>query len=168
MRRWRIRRFTDRVFVIFWRIIKIRIALLHRLLTNQEIIMDQLKVIQKNIHKTRGEPSGKQDPLDRDTLPLKDVTSLLALEKRVREEADLKNNMVKSHGLSCLASSSSPPPSVKLPARIKSPEPLRSPPLELSPPVPDHRRIVWNSSPPLLCANKCPLLTSNHLPVFCA
>ena len=70
------------------------LALLHRLLTNQEMMMDQLKVIQMTMQKIPGEPAGGPDPLGRDILPLKDVTSLLALEKRVREEADLQNKMV--------------------------------------------------------------------------
>ena len=63
------------------------LALLHRLLTNQEMMMDQLKVIP-------GEPAGGPDPLGRDILPVKDITSLLALEKHLREEADLQNKMV--------------------------------------------------------------------------
>ncbi|KAF4109510.1 hypothetical protein G5714_010583 [Onychostoma macrolepis] len=65
--------------------------LLHRILTNQEMMMDQLKVILMNMQKM-GEPAHGQDPIDRDLLPLKDLTSLLALEKRLREEADLKKN----------------------------------------------------------------------------
>ncbi|XP_071059738.1 uncharacterized protein [Pseudochaenichthys georgianus] len=70
------------------------VSLLHRLLTNQEMMMDQLKVIQMTMQKIPGEPAGGPDPLGRDILPLKDVTSLLALEKRVREEADLQNKMI--------------------------------------------------------------------------
>lgn len=73
------------------------LALLHRLLTNQEMMMDQLKIIQMTMQKIQGEPPGGQDPLDRDILPLKDVTSLLALEKRLREEAELQNKMVITH-----------------------------------------------------------------------
>ncbi|KAK5904046.1 hypothetical protein CgunFtcFv8_007771 [Champsocephalus gunnari] len=46
------------------------------------------------MQKIPGEPAGGPDPLGRDILPLKDVTSLLALEKRVREEADLQNKMI--------------------------------------------------------------------------
>ncbi|XP_051556877.1 uncharacterized protein LOC127442740 [Myxocyprinus asiaticus] len=69
--------------------------LLHRLLTNQEMMMYQLKVIQMTMQKT-GELSRGQDPLERDILPLKDSTSLLALEKCLREEADLKNKMITS------------------------------------------------------------------------
>ncbi|XP_034071823.1 uncharacterized protein LOC117545910 [Gymnodraco acuticeps] len=69
-------------------------SLLHRLLTNQEMMMDQLKVIQMTMQKIPGEPAGGPDPLGRDILPLNDVTSLLALEKRVREEADLQNKMI--------------------------------------------------------------------------
>ncbi|KAF4113644.1 hypothetical protein G5714_006189 [Onychostoma macrolepis] len=68
-------------------------SLLHRILTNQEMMMDQLKVILMNMQKM-GEPAHGQDPIDRDLLPLKDLTSLLALEKRLREEADLKKNGV--------------------------------------------------------------------------
>ncbi|KAF0035521.1 hypothetical protein F2P81_013279 [Scophthalmus maximus] len=49
MRRWRIHRFTDRIFVIFWSNYKDP----NRLLTNQEIIMDQLKVIEMYIQKSR-------------------------------------------------------------------------------------------------------------------
>ncbi|XP_026101563.1 uncharacterized protein LOC113072803 isoform X1 [Carassius auratus] len=67
--------------------------LLHRLLTNQEMMMDQLKVILKSMQKM-GEPARGQEPLERDILPLKDLTSLLGLEKRLREEADLKNKMI--------------------------------------------------------------------------
>ncbi|XP_058612110.1 uncharacterized protein LOC131527209 isoform X1 [Onychostoma macrolepis] len=67
--------------------------LLHRILTNQEMMMDQLKVILMNMQKM-GEPAHGQDPIDRDLLPLKDLTSLLALEKRLREEADLKKKMI--------------------------------------------------------------------------
>jgi len=55
--------------------------------------MDQLKVIQMNMQKM-GEPAHGQDPIDKDLLPVKDLTSLLALEKRLREEADLKKKMV--------------------------------------------------------------------------
>ncbi|XP_050956824.1 uncharacterized protein LOC127157632 [Labeo rohita] len=68
-------------------------ALLHKLLTNQEIILEQLKVIQMNLQKT-GQPAQGQDPLKGEVLPLKDATALLALEKRLREEEDLKNKMI--------------------------------------------------------------------------
>ncbi|KAA0717506.1 hypothetical protein E1301_Tti023690 [Triplophysa tibetana] len=68
-------------------------SLLHKLLTNQEMIMEQLKIIQMNLNKT-GQPVQGQDPLKGDVLPLKDVAALLALEKRLREEEDLKNKMV--------------------------------------------------------------------------
>ncbi len=43
-------------------------------------MMDQLKVILMNMQKM-GEPAHGQDPIDRDLLPLKILTSLLALEK---------------------------------------------------------------------------------------
>ncbi|KAA0718413.1 hypothetical protein E1301_Tti023766 [Triplophysa tibetana] len=69
------------------------VALLHKLLTNQEMIMEQLKIIQMNLNKT-GQPVQGQDPLKGDVLPLKDVAALLALEKRLREEEDLKNKML--------------------------------------------------------------------------
>lgn len=52
--------------------------------------MDQLKVLQMTVQKIQGEPVGGQEALERDMFPLKDVTSLLAVEKRLREEADLK------------------------------------------------------------------------------
>ncbi|KAJ4948178.1 hypothetical protein JOQ06_019715 [Pogonophryne albipinna] len=58
------------------------------------MMMDQLKVIQMTMQKIPGEPAGGPDPLGRDILPLKDITSLLALEKRLREEADLQNKMI--------------------------------------------------------------------------
>uniref|UniRef100_A0A8C0XX15 DUF4806 domain-containing protein n=1 Tax=Cyprinus carpio carpio TaxID=630221 RepID=A0A8C0XX15_CYPCA len=58
------------------------LALLHRLLTNQEMMMDQLKVILKTMQKM-GEPARGQEPLERDILPLKDPTSLLGLEKNI-------------------------------------------------------------------------------------
>ncbi|XP_016332374.1 uncharacterized protein LOC107680838 [Sinocyclocheilus anshuiensis] len=67
--------------------------LLYRLLSNQEMMMDHLKIILMTMQKT-GEPARGQDPFERDILPLKDPTSLLALEKRLREEADLKNKMI--------------------------------------------------------------------------
>ncbi|XP_073707197.1 uncharacterized protein [Garra rufa] len=66
---------------------------LQRIITNQEMIMDQLKIIRMTMQNT-GEPAHGQDPLERDMLPLKDTASLLALEKRLREEADLKNKMI--------------------------------------------------------------------------
>uniref|UniRef100_A0A9J7ZMT1 Uncharacterized protein n=1 Tax=Cyprinus carpio carpio TaxID=630221 RepID=A0A9J7ZMT1_CYPCA len=68
--------------------------LLHRLLTNQEMMMDQLKVILKTMQKM-GEPARGQEPLERDILPLK--RSYLPAgsgKKRLREEADLKNKMI--------------------------------------------------------------------------
>ncbi|XP_073778635.1 uncharacterized protein isoform X2 [Danio rerio] len=68
-------------------------SLLHKLLTNQEIIMEQLKMIQMNLQNT-GQPVQGQDSLKRVVLPLKDVAALLALEKRLREEEDLKNKMI--------------------------------------------------------------------------
>ncbi len=71
------------------------LALLHRLLSNQEMMMDQLKMIQMTIQKIQGEHIKGQDPLDRHVLPLKDVPSLLDLEKCLIEEADLKNKMVQ-------------------------------------------------------------------------
>lgn len=70
------------------------LGLLRKLLANQEIIMDQLKVLQMTVQKIQGEPVGGQEALERDMFPLKDVTSLLAVEKLLREEADLKNKMV--------------------------------------------------------------------------
>lgn len=57
------------------------------------MILEQLKVIQMNLQKTC-QPAQGQDPLKGEVLPLKDVTALLALEKRLREEEDLKNKMV--------------------------------------------------------------------------
>ncbi|KAK2881489.1 hypothetical protein Q8A67_018757 [Cirrhinus molitorella] len=68
-------------------------ALLHKLLTNQEMILEQLKMIQMNLQKT-GQPAQEQDSLKGEVLPLKDVTALLALEERLREEEDLKNEMI--------------------------------------------------------------------------
>lgn len=59
--------------------------------------MDQLKVLQMTVQKIQGEPVGGHEALERDMFPLKDVTSLLAVEKRLREEADLKNKMVTQH-----------------------------------------------------------------------
>lgn len=73
------------------------LALLRRLLTNQEIILDQLKIFQMTVQKIQGEPIGGQEALERDLFPLKYITSLLAVEKRVREEADLKNKMVTTY-----------------------------------------------------------------------
>ncbi len=52
-------------------------------------------MIQMTIQKIQGEDIKGQDPLDRDLLPLKDVPSLLDLEKCLREAADLKNKMVQ-------------------------------------------------------------------------
>lgn len=57
------------------------------------MIMEQLKVIQMTMQKQQGEPSGDQEALEQDMLPLQDVASLLA-EKRLREEPDLKKKMV--------------------------------------------------------------------------
>lgn len=59
--------------------------------------MDQLRVIQMTMQKIQCEPAGGQEPLDRDILPLQDLTSLLALERRLREEADLQNKVVITH-----------------------------------------------------------------------
>lgn len=70
------------------------LALLHRILTNQETILDQLKILQMAVQKIQGEPVGGQEALERDLVPLKDITTLLAVEKCVREETDFKNNVV--------------------------------------------------------------------------
>ncbi|XP_073728202.1 uncharacterized protein [Misgurnus anguillicaudatus] len=69
------------------------VTLLHRVITNQEMKMDHLKFILMTMQKT-GEPARGQDPFEREMLPLQDTTSLLALEKRLREEDDLKNKMI--------------------------------------------------------------------------
>lgn len=69
--------------------------LLRRLLTNQEMIMDQLKIVTLTLQKIQGEHVGGQDVLEADLFPLKDISSLLALERRVREEADYKKKMVR-------------------------------------------------------------------------
>ncbi|XP_038129343.1 uncharacterized protein LOC119775437 [Cyprinodon tularosa] len=67
--------------------------LLCRLLTNQELIMEQIKIITLTLNKIHGQPVGGQEVLEKDVLPVKDISSLLALEKRVREEADFKQKM---------------------------------------------------------------------------
>lgn len=56
-------------------------------------MMDHLKFILMTMQKM-GDPARGQDPFEREMLPLKDLTSLLALEKRLREENDLKNKML--------------------------------------------------------------------------
>ena len=73
------------------------LALLRRLLTNQELIMEQLKIITLTLNKIQGQPVGGQEVLEKDVFPLKDISSLLAAEKRVREEADFKQKMVSMH-----------------------------------------------------------------------
>ncbi|KAA0725395.1 hypothetical protein E1301_Tti018995 [Triplophysa tibetana] len=73
-------------------------SLLQRLLANQEIIMDHLKLIRMTMQKTC-EPADGQDPLEREMLPLKDSTSLLALEKQLREE----NGTVRKNSLTATA-----------------------------------------------------------------
>ena len=70
------------------------LALLRRLLTNQEMIMDQLKILTLTLQKIQGERVGGQEVLEEDLFPLTDINSLLALERRVREEADFKKKMV--------------------------------------------------------------------------
>ncbi|XP_041860453.1 uncharacterized protein LOC121651978 [Melanotaenia boesemani] len=72
-------------------------VLLRRLLTNQELIMEQLKIITLTLNKFEGQPDGGQEVLEKDVFPLKDISSLLAVEKRVREEVDLKQKMVTMH-----------------------------------------------------------------------
>ncbi|KAL7394939.1 hypothetical protein ABVT39_007483 [Epinephelus coioides] len=69
-------------------------ALLRRLLTNQEMIMDQLKIVTLTLQKIQGEHVGGQEVLEADLFPLKDISSLLAVERRVREEADYKKKMI--------------------------------------------------------------------------
>ncbi|XP_065151875.1 uncharacterized protein [Paramisgurnus dabryanus] len=68
-------------------------GLLQRMLTNQEMIMEQLKIIQMNLQKNV-DPTHVQDPIEHGILPLKDATALLDLERRLREEVDLKTKMI--------------------------------------------------------------------------
>ncbi|XP_078027182.1 uncharacterized protein LOC144464333 [Epinephelus lanceolatus] len=68
-------------------------ALLRRLLTNQEMIMDQLKIVTLTLQKIQVEHVGGQEVLEADLFPLKDISSLLAVERRVREEVDYKKKM---------------------------------------------------------------------------
>ncbi|KAL7383777.1 hypothetical protein ABVT39_017213 [Epinephelus coioides] len=65
-----------------------------KLLTNQEMIMDQLKIVTLTLQKIQGEHVGGQEVLEADLFPLKDISSLLAVERRVREEADYKKKMI--------------------------------------------------------------------------
>lgn len=72
------------------------LALLHKILTNQEMMMDQLKMILRNIQTTQGTDgtSRQDDDLNGDLLPIKDLPSLLDLERNLRDDADLKKKMV--------------------------------------------------------------------------
>ncbi|XP_030608516.1 uncharacterized protein LOC115796315 isoform X2 [Archocentrus centrarchus] len=69
-------------------------AILRRLVTNQELIMEQLKIITLTLSKVQGQPGGGEEVLEKDIFPLKDISTLLAVEKRVREEADFKQKMI--------------------------------------------------------------------------
>uniref|UniRef100_A0A3B3RP40 DUF4806 domain-containing protein n=1 Tax=Paramormyrops kingsleyae TaxID=1676925 RepID=A0A3B3RP40_9TELE len=71
-------------------------SLLHKILTNQEMMMDQLKMILRNIQTTQGTdgPSRQDDDLNGDLLPIKDLPSLLDLERNLRDDADLKKKMI--------------------------------------------------------------------------
>uniref|UniRef100_A0A672GHG3 DUF4806 domain-containing protein n=1 Tax=Salarias fasciatus TaxID=181472 RepID=A0A672GHG3_SALFA len=60
-------------------------------LTNQELIMEQLRIITRTLNQIQGPPAGGQEVLEKDVFPLKDISSLLAVEQRVREEADFKH-----------------------------------------------------------------------------
>ena len=71
-------------------------AILHKILANQEIIMDQLKAVQLTMQNIQGKPSSGQDPLEKDLLQVNNVNSLLAVKDRLRQEADLKNKMVSA------------------------------------------------------------------------
>lgn len=72
------------------------LALMHRLLTKKKWWWINSKLFRWACRKFKVDlllESG-QDPLAWDVLLLKDVTSLLALENRLRDEAELKNKMV--------------------------------------------------------------------------
>ncbi|XP_024126056.1 uncharacterized protein LOC112145186, partial [Oryzias melastigma] len=70
------------------------VPLLHQILTKLDMLTDQVKVIQLSLqNKAEETVAGKQN-LEKDLLPLKDVVSLLTLERRLREETDLKNKMI--------------------------------------------------------------------------
>ncbi|XP_075333151.1 uncharacterized protein LOC142391266 [Odontesthes bonariensis] len=69
-------------------------APLCRVLTNQAMIMDHLKILTLTLQKTQGEQVGGQEVLEEDLSPLKDISSLLSVERRVREEVEFKRKMI--------------------------------------------------------------------------
>ncbi|KAF6738820.1 hypothetical protein FQA47_017714 [Oryzias melastigma] len=70
------------------------VPLLHQILTKLDMLTDQVKVIQLSLQKKAEETVAGKQNLEKDLLPLKDVVSLLTLERRLREETDLRNEMI--------------------------------------------------------------------------
>ncbi|XP_076877035.1 uncharacterized protein LOC143526423 isoform X2 [Brachyhypopomus gauderio] len=75
-------------------------SVLQNLLVKQEIILDQMKIMQRTLEAIQGSSGGPgEQDLDEGTLPLADTESLLHLESALKNEPELKNKMITALGL---------------------------------------------------------------------
>ncbi|XDV37898.1 hypothetical protein PO909_007424, partial [Leuciscus waleckii] len=73
-------------------------SLLRNILTKQEMMMDQLRIIFKTLQSMKSTDESQTD-LAQNVLPLKDVTSLQDMEEQLRSNPDLKKQLVHALAL---------------------------------------------------------------------
>ncbi|XP_063041564.1 uncharacterized protein LOC134436333 [Engraulis encrasicolus] len=74
-------------------------SLLHNLLTNQELILEQLNVISRTIEPPQGGSKEDDTELEPGLLPLKELDTLLDLEARLLFSSDLKHKLINTLAL---------------------------------------------------------------------
>ncbi|KAL2080020.1 hypothetical protein ACEWY4_023813 [Coilia grayii] len=74
-------------------------TLLHNLLTNQELILEQLNVISRTIEPPQGNTKDDDNELEPGLLPLKELDTLLDLEARLLFSSDLKHKLINTLAL---------------------------------------------------------------------
>lgn len=72
------------------------LVLLHNILTKQEMLMDQMRIIMKTLQCMQSSQE-TEIGLDRNLLPLKDLTSLQSMEGNLRSTPDLHKQLVCEH-----------------------------------------------------------------------
>lgn len=66
------------------------------------MMMDQLRIIFKTLQVTKASDEAEIG-LDRNVLPLKDISSLQNLEEQLRSNPDLQKQLVCWHSIDCIA-----------------------------------------------------------------
>ncbi|XP_067309541.1 serine/arginine repetitive matrix protein 2-like [Pseudorasbora parva] len=76
----------------------VQTSLLRSILTRQEMMMDQLRIIFKTLQSMKSADESETD-LDRNLLPLKDISSLQDMEEQLHSNPDLRKQLVNTLAL---------------------------------------------------------------------